>query len=134
MASLIFAVISGILFAYTKNLILLFLFNGLTQGFLNGTTALTDRLATGAPYPFGTIRIWGSICYAIACQVTGYVYDNLSHQAIYIIFTIAIIITIIGFIGMNHVQQIKSEKKEESFTVLKKCLKPYLQTKLLSSS
>ena len=118
MASLIFAVISGILFAYTKNLILLFLFNGLTQGFLNGTTALTDRLATGAPYPFGTIRIWGSICYAIACQVTGYVYDNLSHQAIYIIFTIAIIITIICFIGMNDVQQIKSEKKEESFTVL----------------
>ena len=50
--------------------------------------------------------------------MTGYVYDNLSHQAIYIIFTIAIIITIIGFIGMNDVQQIKSEKKEESFTVL----------------
>lgn len=113
---MILCVISGMLFAYSKSFVFLFLFNGLTQGFLNGTTALSDRLATGSSYSFGTIRVWGSILYAVACQVAGFVYDYISPMANYYIFMVAVILTIIGFMNMNDVKPLEKEN-EEKFTL-----------------
>lgn len=91
----------GIAFAFSKSLFFLFLLNGATQGFLNGITALSDRLATASPYPFGTIRVWGSILYAVACQISGVVFEVVSPRANYLIFVIGMILMLIGFIGMN---------------------------------
>jgi len=108
-------VVSGMLFAYSRHFIFLFLFNGLTQGFLNGTTALSDRLATGSPYPFGTIRMWGSVLYAIACQVAGLVYDYVSPIANYYIFAVAVGLTILGFYQMNDVKP-QQKNDTERFT------------------
>lgn len=113
---LILSALSGLLFAYNHHFVFLFLFNGFAQGFLNGTTALSDRLASAAPYPFGTIRIWGSICYAVACQVTGYVYEYVAPIAIYYIFVVAIVLAIIGFIGMNDVKP-KENVNNEKFSL-----------------
>lgn len=117
--------LSGLLFAYSHHFVFLFLFNGLAQGFLNGTTALSDRLATGSPYPFGTIRVWGSVLYAIACQVAGLVYDYISPMANYYIFLIAVIFTIIGIINMHDVKP-HTKHEHDSFTfqdMLKSLLK-----------
>lgn len=96
--------IFGLLFAYTKNQFCLFLFNGFAQGFIYGTVSLTDRLATASPYSFGTIRIWGSILYAVACQVSGIVYDYYSPIVIYYIFVISIIITILSLLKIKDVK------------------------------
>ncbi len=106
-------IISGMIFAYTKNFVFLFLFNGLTQGFLNGTTALTDRLATGSPYPFGMIRLWGSVCFAIACQVAGIVYDFVSPTANYYIFALTGLITLYAFYQMHDVKPLVKENEEK---------------------
>ncbi|MEG0276403.1 MAG: MFS transporter [Coprobacillus sp.] len=116
MSCLILCVISGMLFAYSKNFIFLFLFNGFTQGFFNGTTALSDRLATASPYPFGKIRLWGSVCYAVACQVAGIVYDYVSPLANYYIFAVAIVLTIIGFYFMHDVKPTEKNASQQ-FTV-----------------
>lgn len=101
---LLLSAIFGILFAYSHNYLFLFLFNGFAQGLIYGTVSLTDRLATASPYPFGTIRIWGSILYAIACQVTGIVYDYISPIAIYYIFAISIIVTVLSLLGTKDVK------------------------------
>ncbi|WRK53782.1 MFS transporter [Coprobacillaceae bacterium CR2/5/TPMF4] len=90
----VLTIIFGLLFAYTKSFIFLFLLNGFTQGCLNGITALTDRLATAAPYPFGTIRVWGSLLYAIAAQISGIVYDYVSPLANFYIFAAGLVIMI----------------------------------------
>ncbi|MEG0592105.1 MAG: MFS transporter [Coprobacillus sp.] len=116
MSCLFLCVISGMLFAYSKNFIFLFLFNGFTQGFFNGTTALSDRLATASPYPFGKIRLWGSVCYAIACQVAGIVYDFVSPMANYYIFAGAIILTLVGFYFMNDVKPVEKDASQQ-FTI-----------------
>ncbi len=94
------AIVSGLIFGHTKSFIFLFLMNGFTQGFFNGTVALSDRLALESEYSFGTIRVWGSVMFAIAAQLAGYIYDNISTILNYYIFAGAIGITIIGFIGM----------------------------------
>ena len=120
---LILCMISGLLFAYSQNFIFLFLFNGLTQGFLNGTTALSDRLATASSYPFGTIRVWGSVLYAIACQVAGFVYDYISPLANYYIFAVAVGLTVIGFINMQDVKpQVKTNEEHFTFQEMLKAL------------
>lgn len=113
MSCLVLCVISGMLFAYSKNFIFLFLFNGLTQGFFNGTTALSDRLATASPYEFGKIRMWGSVCYAVACQVAGIVYDYISPLANYYIFAGAVILTIIGFYFMHDVKPVEKNATQQ---------------------
>ena len=110
------AIISGITFAYTKSFIFLFLFNGLSQGFLNGITALSDRLATASPYPFGSIRVWGSILFAIGAQISGYVYDNISPKANYFIFAIGILIMIFSFFMMNDAKPLVKETEEDKVT------------------
>ena len=124
--NMILSAIFGLLFAYSHNYILLFLFNGFAQGLIYGTTALTDRLATASPYPFGTIRIWGSILYAIACQVSGFVYDYISPIAIYYIFVAATMICVISLIGVKDVKPVTS--KNEKFT-LKQLAKALLTNK-----
>lgn len=118
----VLTIISGILFAYTKNFVFLFLLNGLTQGFLNGITALSDRMATASPYPFGTIRFWGSVWYAIAAQISGIVYDTISPTANYYIFATGMILMLLGFMGMNDVKpplKQGTEKKVTTKEVLK---------------
>lgn len=114
--SAILALITGILFSYTKNFIFLFLLNGFTQGFLNGITALSDRMATAGPFPFGTIRFWGSVWYAVGAQVSGIVYDSISPQANYYIFVVGIILTIIGFIGMYDVKPHTKDEQDAKVT------------------
>ena len=94
-------IIFGLLFASTKSFIFLFLLNGFTQGCLNGITALTDRLATASPYPFGAIRVWGSILYAIAAQVSGIVYDYISPTANFYIFAAGLLLMLFSFYMMH---------------------------------
>lgn len=112
----ILTIIFGLLFAYTKSFIFLFLLNGFTQGCLNGITALTDRLATAAPYPFGTIRVWGSLLYAIAAQISGIVYDYVSPLANFYIFAAGLVIMIFSFYMMYDAKPIVVNKTKKVTT------------------
>lgn len=103
-------IVSGLLFAYTRSFFFLFLLNGFTQGFLNGITALSDRLATASPYPFGSIRVWGSILYAVAAQVSGIVYDYISPLANYYIFAVGLLIMLFSFYMMNDAKPLVTGK------------------------
>lgn len=111
------AIISGIAFSYSKSFILLFLFNGFTQGFLNGITSLTDRLATASSYGYGSIRLWGSMLYAVGAQVSGLIYDHISPKANYIVFVIGALIVIFNFYMMNENTTTKEKSvKQEKIT------------------
>lgn len=112
----ILTIIFGLLFAYTKSFIFLFLLNGFTQGCLNGITALTDRLATAAPYPFGTIRVWGSLLYAIAAQISGIVYDYVSPLANFYIFAAGLVVMIFSFYMMYDAKPIVVNKTKKVTT------------------
>lgn len=111
--SSIFTIVFGMLFAYSKSMIALFLFNGCTQGLLNGITALSDRMATASPYPFGTVRVWGSILYAVGCQISGFVFENVAPIANYYIFVGGMILMLIGFIGMYDAKPRTATNNEE---------------------
>ena len=119
--TLILTIICGLLFAYTKNLILLFLFNGLTQGFLNGVLTLTDRICLGAPYAYGSIRLWGSLAWAFAAQIGGIILQYFSPILIFYIFAISLLLTIILCFFVKDVKIVEKHEKSISLQlVLKK--------------
>ena len=56
----------GVSFAFLKNTILLFLFNGFAMSLLNSINPVCERRALATRYSYGTIRIWAAIGYANA--------------------------------------------------------------------
>lgn len=128
LVSAMLVIVFGLLFAYSKSILLLFLFNGATQGLMNGITALTDRLATASPYPFGTIRVWGSVLYAVACQISGFVFENFAPITNYYIFAIGIAVMIFGFINVYDAKPQKKATKENTLST-KDVLKELWQNK-----
>ncbi len=111
--SAVLTIIAALAFAYSKNFLFLFLFNGATQGLLCGIVALTDRLATASPYPFGTIRVWGSVMYAVACQISGFVLQNFDPIVNYYIVVVGLLLTMLGFFNCYDV---KTQKRTDSKT------------------
>ena len=68
---------------------------------MNGVNPTVERMATSSPYSYGSIRVWGSIGFAVGTQLTGIIYDNIAPVAPYVGVIIAMLIAIFGFWGTN---------------------------------
>ena len=68
---------------------------------MNGVNPTIERMATSSPYSYGSIRVWGSIGFAVGTQLTGIIYDSISPVAPYVGGIIAMLIAIFGFWGTN---------------------------------
>lgn len=114
-ACMVFAAVFGVLFSTTSNLVFLFLFNGMCQGILNSIVSLNDRLSIASAYSYGSIRIWGSVLYAVACQIAGLVYEHISPESVFYIFALGMVLSLIGSLGIHDVKE-EGIKREEKFT------------------
>ncbi|MEC0302109.1 MFS transporter, partial [Terribacillus saccharophilus] len=102
--TLILAGISGIAFMFSQSNILLFILNGLTLSFVNSVSPINEKLATNSRFRYGNIRIWGAIGFALASQIAAIIYEFISPTFNFILFFIAIIISIIGYYGTTEVE------------------------------
>ena len=68
---------------------------------MNGVNPTVERMATSSPYNYGSIRVWGSIGFAVGTQLTGIIYDAIAPVAPYVGVIIAMLIAILGFWGTN---------------------------------
>lgn len=68
---------------------------------MNGVNPTIERMATSSPYSYGSIRVWGSIGFAVGTQLTGIIYDSIAPVAPYVGVIIAMLIAIFGFWGTN---------------------------------
>lgn len=87
-----------------------------------------ERIATTSPYPYGRIRIWGTIGYALGSQLAGFIYDFVSPSAIFITF----VLTMDDFyywITWNKCSYRKSQKKQKLKIRVKVSSKQYSQIK-----
>ncbi len=86
---------------------------------MNGVNPTIERMATSSPYSYGSIRVWGSIGFAVGTQLTGIIYDAIAPVAPYIGVIIAMLIAIFGFWGTNprlaetEAANIEAEETEE---------------------
>lgn len=64
---------------------------------MNGANPVMDKVAAESPFPYGRIRIWGTIGYAVATQLTGILYEKVSPSSVYIAFAASVFVSLIGF-------------------------------------
>lgn len=69
------AAATGLVFVFCRSFITIALFYAITMVLLNSTNPIVEKLATTSPFPYGKIRIWGTIGYALGTQAAGYLYD-----------------------------------------------------------
>ena len=82
---LVLSSVTGLLFSLTRNYVLLILFYGVTITLTYGANPYIERLATLCrEFSYRSIRIWGTIGYAVGSQIAGYVYEHFSGGSNYI--------------------------------------------------
>ncbi|SEM79824.1 MFS_1 like family protein [Terribacillus saccharophilus] len=114
--TLILAGVSGVAFIFFQSNILLFILNGLTLSFVNSVSPINEKLATNSRFRYGNIRIWGAIGFALASQIAAVTYEFISPTFNFILFFIAIILSIIGYYGTTEVEvQKKTSSNRVSF-------------------
>ncbi len=66
---------------------------------LNGTTPAVEQMATVSRFPYGKIRVWGTIGYAVGTQVSGILYRYVSPGAMYQICGMGMVLCMAGLLG-----------------------------------
>lgn len=93
------ACIGGIIFMTADSLVMIAVSYSFVLMLLNGTNPVMEKMATMSPYPYGKIRIWGTIGYALGSQLAGVLYDMISPGAVFIAFVGTMILCIAGLLG-----------------------------------
>ena len=92
----------SVLFALTRNVLLLFTLNGLTMSFIHAVQPSCERLAGASKYRYGILRVWGTVGYAVGAQFSGLVFEKLPPMWLFGSVLGAAILTAIGFAGANN--------------------------------
>ena len=93
--------ISAALFVVAPNFLVIVGAYAAMNLLMNGVNPTVERMATSSPYSYGSIRVWGSIGFAVGTQLTGIIYDAIAPVAPYVGVIIAMLIAILGFWGTN---------------------------------
>ena len=83
-------------FAFSRSVPLLFLFNGLMLSLVDTVSLLFEQLAAKTRYSYGSVRVWGTIGYAVAAQVAGLAYEKIAPSAIFWFFGLGILLTVLA--------------------------------------
>lgn len=108
------AMLGGIYFVNAKHLIELVIGYSLVMTLINGTNPVMERIATTSPYPYGKIRIWGTIGYALGTQLAGWLYAFIAPSAIFITFVFTMTLSIVGLLGTTPQKRMPNKIKNES--------------------
>ncbi len=72
---------------------------------MNSTNPVVEQMATVSRFPYGRIRVWGTIGYAVGTQVSGILYRYVSPGAMYQMCGIGMAACMIGILGTRDVGQ-----------------------------
>lgn len=99
--------ISGLTFMVHRAYPFLVLFYSLTLGLLNGVNPYVERMATASPYSYRSVRIWGTIGFAVGSQSAGLLYENLFPGSVYLAFFIFILASAFGVLNTKTTAETK---------------------------
>ncbi|MBR2578328.1 MAG: MFS transporter, partial [Erysipelotrichaceae bacterium] len=97
----ILAMISALAFIFSKGLAATIIIYSLLTILISATDGVIEKIATAAPFPYGRIRIWGTIGYALGVQCAGLIFDYIAPDAIYVTFIMTLILSTIGMLATD---------------------------------
>ena len=99
MCLLFLAIFLAIGFIFSKNLLSLSLFYSGVLLIINGVNPVIEKMATTSRFRYGSIRVWGTIGYAIGAQISGIIYQYINPAALFTFFIVTVILCILGLYG-----------------------------------
>ncbi len=92
-------IVGAVLFVLSSSFVAALLSFGLLMALMNGANPVMERVATASPYPYGKIRIWGTIGYAAGTWMAGLLYDLVAPEAIYLALVCSMVLCMAGLYG-----------------------------------
>lgn len=81
---------------------------------MNSTNPMVEQMATVSRFPYGRIRVWGTIGYAVGTQISGLLYQHISPGAMYQVCGAGMVMCMVGILGTQDVlEKGKTEKATE---------------------
>lgn len=101
-------------FGMSRSVALLFLFNGLMLSLSDSVCLLFEQLAAKATYSYGSVRIWGTVGYAVAAQVAGIAYERIAPSAIFWLYGIGMLLTVLALkaVSLDALVNLRPESDE----------------------
>lgn len=112
------ACVGGVVFMASDSLVMITISYSLVLVMINGVNPVMEKLATTSPYPYGKIRIWGTIGYALGSQMAGVIYDNISPEAVFVTFVLTMLLCVAGLLGTEPAAGSPKQKSAEKVNVL----------------
>ncbi|MBM7642951.1 MFS transporter [Streptococcus loxodontisalivarius] len=114
--SLFLCIIGALCFLASGSILFYALSYSIVLLLINGTNPVLESIATRSPFSYGKIRIWGTIGYAMGSQLAGFIYDQVSPQAIYCLFIVTILLAVLGILGTDPKTELHESQREKSET------------------
>ena len=89
----------GLLFALSRSVIVLFLLDGFIMSFINSLMPICERMAGASRFRYGSLRVWGTLGYAVGAQCAGVVVERFPPLVLFALLLLACLVTILGFVG-----------------------------------
>src|SRR5699024_2137779 len=113
--------IGGIYFVFAKSLAEIVIGYSFVMTLMNGTNPGMEKIATLSKFKYGSIRIWGTLGFALGSQLSGLIYDKIAPEMVYVAFVLSIILSVIGVLGteedeatLNRIKTGKHNKKSKT--------------------
>ncbi len=112
---LLISAVTGIIFSRMRSFVPLIIFYSVTSLLMYGANPYIERLAAVCrDYSYKSMRIWGTVGYAVASQAAGIIYDRLSggsNYYFYFFFIIAAAVSVMS-IRTGEAEEGKAEEKK----------------------
>ena len=95
----------GLVFSACRSTWALFLLDGLIMSFINSLMPITERMAGKSKYRYGSLRVWGTLGYAVGAQCAGVAVEFFRPVVLFLFVFASCGLTVLGFLG--------TEEKEE---------------------
>ncbi len=109
----ILASAGAVVFMLSDSLVMITISYSAVLVMINGVNPVMEKIATTSPYPYGKIRVWGTIGYALGSQLAGILYDRISPESVFIAFVLAMLLCILGLLGTEPAAGADRRKREE---------------------
>ena len=120
-------IIVAIIFIFLRNIYAIAIAYSTVLALMNSSKVVVESMATLSRHAYGSIRVWATIGYAVASKISGYLYQYIAPQSLYIVFSIGMVLCIIGILGTQDVRKLeKNEQVEATDKVLNKNMFIYL--------
>ncbi|MDO4431772.1 MAG: MFS transporter [Aerococcaceae bacterium] len=100
---MILTTLSAIGIIFSKLFIAILMSYGFGYALLVSLSPVLERMATQSPFRYGNIRLWGTVGFAFGTQLGGLLYQAFGGPAVYLSFSLVVLLCLYGFSKIPHI-------------------------------